>query len=248
MALVLVAPLQSETLVLVDGEHRGDSQFVMPFDARLGDLLEQIEFTQQSNLAGLSIYRESVAARQKELLNQKLEKLHEAVLSARSMTQEEASLRSQEAQLIERFIQRAREIEPDGRIVIPDNMDIREIHLEHGDVLRVPRKTQLIAVDGEVHFPSSHVFQDGLKVSEYIQAAGGFVQASGGGTRVVLIKPNGAAEIVSDRGWFAPKPELQPGDEIIVLPTVDQKRFQFGKDVIEIISQLALSAGVVLRL
>ena len=235
-------------VVVITGEHRGASQFVLPFDASLDQLLERIKFSQQSDLTGLSIYRKSVAERQKEALNQKLDKLEEASLSARSATQEEASLRTQEAQLIERFVQRARAIEPKGRIVIPESMEYWNVHLEHGDVLEIPRKSELVAVDGEVHFPSSYVYQEELTVSDYIAAAGGYVQAARGGDRVVLLKPNGAAVIVKSGGIFDRQPHVEPGDEVIVLPTVDKKQFQFGKDVIEIIYQLALSAGVVLRL
>lgn len=61
----------------------------------------------------VQLYRSSVAQRQKEMLNLSLQKLEEASLSAQSSTKEEASLRMQEAQLISRFVAKARTVVPE---------------------------------------------------------------------------------------------------------------------------------------
>ena len=41
---------------------------------------------------------------------------------------------------------------------------------------------------------------------------------------------------------------IEPGDELMVLPDVDVKSLQHAKDIFQIIYQLALSAGVVLKI
>ena len=79
----------------------------------------------------------------------------------------------------------------------------------------------------------------------YLEQAGGLTQR-GDRNRVFVIRPSG--EMVEAKGGWGRRVKVQAGDEIMVLPQVDRKTFQFSKDLIQIIYQLALSAGVVLRL
>lgn len=113
-------------------------------------------------------------------------------------------------------------------------------------MVRIPRNSQLIQVHGEVYLPNAFVWRKGHHVSDYINQAGGFLQKSSG-ERVLLIRPSG--EIASEEGsGFVMSSRVEPGDEILVLPGVDTKRFQFGKDVIQVMYQIAIAAGVLARL
>lgn len=243
---VVADRLTGQIVVLVEGEHQGRGQYVLPYEARLSDLLEQMQFSPQSLRSGLQLYRTSIASRQKQMLDEMLDKLEASVFSARSTTVEEAGLRTQEANLIERFIERARKIEPKGQLILPSDVDPTLIALEEGDVIRIPRISPTIAVHGEVFFPTNFIHSDGLGVRDYIDMAGGLTQSSDA-ERVIVLKPNGAMTIVKARGYFS-NPSIEPGDEILVLPKVQEKTFQFRKDVIEVIYQIAIAAGVVLRL
>lgn len=227
----------------VEGEFQGVSQFVLPYDSTLQDLLDRIEVTDRSNLAGLQLYRQSVAQRQKEVLDQMLRKLEEAVLSARSGTREEAQLRVAEAELIKEFIERASKVEPKGRVVLHKGFDPASIALEDGDVLRVPRHSNTVAVQGEVFLPTSFVHQEGKPVDYYLEQAGGLTQA-GGGDKIFVMRANG--EIADAKSGLFTRTRVRPGDEIMVLPTVQLKTFQFTKDLTQVMSQVALTAGVVL--
>lgn len=229
----------------VDGEFEGVSQYVLPYQATLDQLLQKVAVTPLSNLDGLQIYRKSLAQRQKEVLEEMLQKLEQAVLTARSGTREEAQLRTQEASLILQFVERARKIEPTGRLVLHEGFDPASVGLQDRDVLKIPRKTNTVAVQGEVFFPSSFVWLPDQPVSYYLEQAGGLTQ-NGDLHRIFLIRPSGEMLEVND-GWFR-KQKVRAGDEVMVLPQVDTKTFQFSKDLIQIIYQLALSAGVVLSI
>lgn len=243
---VIADRLVGKIIVSVEGEHEGSGQYVMPYDATLKDLLSQVKFTAQSRQDSIQLYRQSIATRQKQMLDTMLEKLQEATLTARSETSEEALLRGREADLMLKFIDQARNVVPKGQLVLGHDYDPTNIALEDGDVIRIPRRTSLVAVHGEVFFPNSFVFQPDAGVESYIAQAGGMTQ-SGDKDRILVLKPDGEVKIFSDSRFFSSTP-IDPGDEILVLPKVDKKRFQFAKDVMQIIYQFALAAGVVLRL
>ncbi len=229
----------------VEGEYQGLSQYVLPYEANLADLINKVQPTPRSNMDGVQLYRVSIAERQRQVLDEMLRKLEQSVLTARSGTREEAELRTREAELVLQFIERARDIEPKGQLVLHQGFDPTRIDLQDQDVLRIPRDTNTVAVQGEVFFPSSFVWQDGKNVEYYLQQAGGLTQ-QGDRNRVFVIRPSGEMVEVKS-GWFSPVTVLA-GDEIMVLPQVDRKTFQFSKDLIQIIYQLALATGVVLRL
>ena len=135
---------------------------------------------------------------------------------------------------------------PRGQVVLPREYDPASIALEDGDVVRIPRDSQLIQVHGEVYLPNAFVWRKGYNVQDYINQAGGLIQRSSG-ERILLIRPSG--EIASEEGsGFVMSSRVEPGDEIMVLPGVDSKRFQFGKDVVQVMYQIAIAAGVLARL
>jgi protein involved in polysaccharide export with SLBB domain len=242
--MVMADRLLGQIAITLEGEHEGVSQYVLPYNATLSDLLAQVRYSPQSRRDVLQLYRRSVAERQKQVLDDMLRKLEQAVLTARAATDSEADLRRGDAQLALQFIDRARLIHPKGQIVLPSDIDPKRIALEDGDIVRIPRESQLVQVHGEVYLPNAFVWSNGSGVNDYIRQAGGLTQASNG-DRVLLMRPSGEVTVVN--GGFI-RPAVAPGDEILVLPAVDTKHFQFGKDVVQIIYQIAIAAGVVARL
>ena len=216
---------------------------MLPYDATLADLLDRVRLTDRSNMQGLALYRESVAQRQKEVLDQMLRKLEEAVLSARSGTREEAQLRIQEAQLISQFIEKAEKIQPDGQVVLHDGFDPSDVDLEDGDRIRIPRQKNTVAVQGEVFLPTAFIHQEGRSVDYYLEQAGGLTQATDS-DRIYVRRANGEIEMA--QGGLFTRTRVRPGDEIMVLPRVELKTFQFTKDLTQVMSNIALTAGVVL--
>ena len=54
------------------------------------------------------------------------------------------------------FIERARKVVPRGQLILPADVDPARIALEDGDVIRVPRASELVTVHGEVLHAHEH--------------------------------------------------------------------------------------------
>src|SRR3546814_17176608 len=92
---------------------------------------------------------QSVKGRQRALLETSWRSLETAALTARSGTSDEARLRQQEADLILRWVDRAKKIEPSGQVVISQSDEIGDLLLENGEIIRVLVKDGLVLVSGE---------------------------------------------------------------------------------------------------
>lgn len=233
--------------VRVEGEAESAREVVLDYGATLGDLLAQIDYGAHAQRDAVQLMRKSVKERQREMLAAQLRALESSVLTARSNTTKEAELRQKEADLILQWVERARNVEPNGQVALAGASSVNDILLEPGDVIRIPRKSKLVMVHGDVLFPSAMAFQDGRTIEEYIEQAGGFTQ-SRRNTNVLLLHRDGSFERVSRGDLDSKRVGLLPGDEIFVLPRVATKHVQIASDIINIFYQLALSAGVVLRL
>lgn len=243
--VIFSADRQKETLLVkIEGEHAGDGYVVMPYGATVGDLYEQLDFSAYSNADAIQLFRESVKERQKAAILASLQRLENNVLSARSSTSEEAQLRAAEAELLLQFVDRARDVEPLGQVVLSGNT-WRDIRLEEDDRIVIPGLSNLVMVQGEVIFPNTQVFQEDSKLEDYIENAGGFTE-NAETEKIVLLRANGEIDLVKERLIGSSKYELDPGDEVIVLPEVDKKYFPLVRDISQIIYNLAIATKVVL--
>lgn len=230
--------------VRVEGEHLSVQEYVLPYGSRMSALLNQIQFSERSDQTSLQLFRKSVYERQKEMLQTTLRKLETSVLTARSGTAEESQLRDAEAKLILQWIDRAKNIEPTGQVMITEADDIGDLLLENGDIIKVPALDNLVLVSGEVLFPNTIAMDSDKSVEDYINLAGGFSQDADT-SRIIIAHRDGSFEDVDENsGWFSSDIALRPGDEILVLPKVDVKARQIFKEVTQMIYQIALAARV----
>lgn len=225
--------------VRIEGAHSGEHAIVLPYGATMRQVLAKIRTNSMSQVDSIQLYRQSVAVRQKEMLNLSLQKLEEASLSAQSSTNDEAQLRMQEAQLISRFVAKARAVIPKGEVVL-NQANLDQTILEDGDVINIPEKTSLVMIHGEVLFPNAVSWQKGLSPNDYIKKVGGFTQKQGN-SRVILIRQNGEALNAEDVDI------LQPGDELMVLPKYASKNIEVTRGISTILYQLAVAAKVILN-
>ena len=232
--------------VRVEGEHQSAQEYVLPYGSRLGQLLAQVSYSERSDTDSLQLFRESVKERQKQMLDTSLKSLESAALTARSGTSDEARLRKEEADLLLRWVDRARDIEPLGQVIIANASGRDELLLENGDIIRVPARDGLVLVSGEVLFPNAVAFDAGLGVEDYVRAAGGYTQ-NADVARVLIAHRDGSFEELQPRKLWGSReePVIRPGDEILVLPRIDVKSRQIWKDMTQIIYQIAVSARVV---
>lgn len=239
--------------VRVEGEHQSPQEYVLPYGARLRDVLAGVEYSAQADAASLQLFRASVRERQGKMLETALKSLEAAALTARSGTSDEARLRKEEAELILQWVDRAKKVQPSGQVVLanvtPSQMG--DIPLENGDVLRIPRRDGLVLVSGEVLFPNAIAFEPQMSVVDYVKKAGGYTQNSNG-SRIIVARRDGTfSEFNAETGFFSGAGDqagIREGDEILVLPKIDVKSRQIWKDLTQIIYQIAVSAKVVFGL
>ncbi len=238
---------QGTISVRVEGETNSAKEFILPYGAKLGDVLAKVDYGKNAQPDAIQLMRTSVKQRQKVMLEAQLRALESSVLTARSNTVEEANLRQREAELILKWVDRARGVEPKGQVSLAGADALNEILLEPGDVIRIPRASNLVLVHGEVLFPSAIAYRGKNTVEDYIKQAGGFTQ-SDKDINVLILHKDGSFGKLDRRKLDSRRVKLAPGDEIFVLPRVATKHVQIAKDIISILYQLALSAGVVLAL
>jgi protein involved in polysaccharide export with SLBB domain len=244
--------------VRVEGEHLSAQGYVLPYGARLGDLLQQVRFSERSDQDSIQLFRLSVKQRQKLMLQTALKSLEASVLTARSATQEEAQLRKTEADLILQWVERAKAIEPTGQVLIARSKARDQLLLENGDILQVPTRDGLVLVSGEVLFPNTIAFDPKLDLEDYIDLTGGYTQKADT-SRIVIAHRDGSFEefkIIPTgnyqrEGSFAESKnssKIRAGDEIMVLPKVDTKSLEITRAITQILYQIAVSARVLLTL
>ena len=231
--------------VEIVGEHKSKFEMVLPWGANLKDLLAKVEYSELSNQQAIQLYRKSVAKRQKDMLQASLASLEQSVLTARSATKEAAQLRVAEAETILKWIEKAKQVQPKGQVLLADNYDAASVILKQGDRIVIPAKQSLIMVHGEVLFPTAITYDNEQSTENYIAKAGGTTNDLDD-MNVLLMKPNGSfIDVNSD---LTDEDEIQPGDEIFVLAKPDVKSLQLTKDITQVIYQVAVSAAVVLAL
>lgn len=233
----------------VAGAFAGASQVMVDKGARLIDVLDHIEIDSKlSDTQNIYLLRESVALKQKEIIEEGLQRLERSMYTAPISSTGEGAIRAQEAQLVADFIARAREVEPQGRVVVSQNGEIANILLEPNDTIVIPEVTDLIHVGGEVLLPQSIVFNPEATTEDYVAWAGGFTERAED-ERILIMHKNGNVSFVSVDSSFlySEQVSLVPGDQIIVLPAIDMKIMQAVKDVTQIIFQIAVAANAIDR-
>jgi len=226
--------------VQVMGSYRGPSYFTVRKETRLHDLLNHIPIDpNMADYGSIYIMRKSVATRQKEMLEDSLNRLERSVFTAPASSDGEASIRAKEAELVMRFVEKARKIQPLGKVVVSDKGVIANILLEQGDQIVIPNKTDLIQVGGEVMMPQAVVYNKNASLEDYVAWAGGFTDRADD-SRIAVVHANGLMEF-KDGG------DVMPGDQILVMPKVDSKMMQSIKDITQVIYQVAVAANVVLN-
>ncbi|EKO3697847.1 polysaccharide biosynthesis/export family protein [Vibrio metschnikovii] len=226
--------------VQISGSYLGPSYFAVNKRTRLHELLASIPVDNElADIHAIHILRASVARRQKEMLNESLDRLERSVFTAPASSDGEAAIRAREAEMVLRFTERARKIEPLGKVIVAENGRVANIQLEPGDQIVIPQKTDLVQIGGEVLMPQAVVFNPNARVDDYIAWAGGFTDRAED-KRIAVVRANGLVE-------FDPSGAIQKGDQILVLPKVDNKTMQSVKDITQIIYQIAVAANVALK-
>ncbi|WP_238596685.1 polysaccharide biosynthesis/export family protein [Psychromonas sp. psych-6C06] len=226
--------------VQVTGSYLGPSYFAVKKSTRLHDLLSHIPINPElTDNKSIYILRKSVAERQKQMLSDSLDRLERSVFTAPASSDGEAAIRAKEAEMVMAFSEKARKVNPLGKVIVSDRGVTANILLEKGDQIVIPHYTDLIQVGGEVLMPQAVVFNPNATIDDYVAWAGGFTDRAED-ERISIVRANGV--VIFDK-----TAKIQRGDQILVLPKIDTKTMQAVKDITQIIYQIAVAANVVIK-
>lgn len=237
-----VADKPGETIMAtVTGAIISASRYPIRKTMKLRDLLRQIEVEPElAATDAVYLRRKSVARDQKAVIQDSLRRLEQTALTSTSSTPEEAQVRVKEAELIQDFVKRASQLEPDGVVVISRRGQISDLWLEDGDEIVIPQKSNVVMVTGEVVLPKTVAFERGMSLDDYLAAAGG-VSSRANDEQILVVKQNGEVGLCESLG-------IEPGDRIMVLPKIDTKGILVAKDIMQIIYQIAVATKVMVDL
>jgi protein involved in polysaccharide export with SLBB domain len=131
---------------------------------------------------------------------------------------------------------------------ILDNPNVEEnILLEDGDTLFIPRRSEIITVQGAVLNPASISFKTGYEFNDYISEAGGFTD-NARSSKAYIIYPNGRKDRTHHFLFFSSRPHVEPGSTVVVpFKPLDTTRLS-GAERIGILSLVTTLSIAVLNL
>ena len=235
----------------------GEVEFPGKYSIQKGErLLEVINraggFSEHGYTLGAIFTREKVAELQKGAFEKSADSIEQAIADA--ITQGGLSITGGAASLgpVSVLISRLRNASPIGRLVVDVDVlslktdPIKNILLEDGDNLYVPKRPSSIYVVGEIYLPSTHTYNSSTSIQEYVNKAGGF-RSSADKSNMYVILPNGeTSQATSNRKIFSRDNDmyLLPGSTIVI--PRDPRPFDWlvmTRSVSPILANLATSAA-----
>jgi len=234
--------------IKIEGEHKGSKKIMVKKGTSLYDILSKIKFTPLSDIKNVRLYRKSVANTQKQLIETMLKDLEARAFTSDSSTVEEAGIRNKESEMIIKFVERVRKVQPLGQVIISNEDNLDKIYLEEGDRIVIPKRSNIVIVQGEVNIPNALAYRENYSIDDYVDACGGYGERANM-DKVLLIKANGRVVQQSAGNFFSDSSALkvEAGDSILVLGKIDSKNILITSSITKILYQVAVGAAVVLR-
>ncbi|MEP5568004.1 MAG: SLBB domain-containing protein [Halioglobus sp.] len=213
--------------------------------------------TQDAYAFGAEFSRESVRAMQQETIDQLHESLDDLMvdlsLSHSFNNVEKASREWAGKQDYLKTIQQLERAQANGRMVV--NLDKvmscggrYDLVLENGDALSVPHMPDYVQVAGQVYVPTSHLYDEDRKISDYVELSGGHT-VLGQLNHTYVIQANG--EVLNYKGSRSSgriaRKSVMPGARIYVPLDVDRMNgTEKAQTWVQTLVNSAILAGVVL--
>ncbi len=237
------SPVNDLINVRIDGAVEYPGSYILKADSTLDDLYNLIgDFKSEAFLDGVVLQRLSVKERQLKAIESSEAALNKSILFSQ---QQGEGIDIGDISILTSL---AASIEPEnlGRIAgnfSPLSQSSENTILFDGDVIVIPKISNVVNIIGAVLNPIAFEYSDKLRIGSAIELAGGY-QAYADKRRVYIIKANGLVEKTS-RNIFQGNYVLQPGDTIVV-----PRKINTGSAVIEsltpiiqILSDLSFSAA-----
>ncbi len=211
---------QQSIVVTIEGEVARPGNYYLPASATLDDAIAAAGgMTTSAFPYGTVMERLSIREQQRVGYEDALEQF-EIALAAAPLTADraiDASLRDSQIAGARATLERLRELEPDGRLVLAVAPDAAspplDLRLENSDRIMIPARPSSVGVYGAVYRPASFQvdFADN-DVQDYLDRAGGVTRAGDRG-RLFVVRANGE---VLPRNRGALRADALPGDVVFV--------------------------------
>lgn len=266
---------RKEEYATISGEVLFPGKYILKKGERLSSLIERAGgYTKDAYLRGAIFTRKSVQELQQKSLDEMISRLEKelltegAISASTAVSQEEISSKKVELENKKRFIESLKKFKATGRMSIKlahlrllKNSEY-DIELEDGDSLHIPAKSSVVNVVGSVMAQTSLIYSEKYDYMDYINLAGGFSRFADKDD-VYILKVDGTAKKVANSwiNWNSIKSrweltpfgeefkEIEPGDTIVVPERLDRIAWlREIKDITQILMQMAVTAGVVVKL
>ena len=216
--------------VFVDGEVLSPGVYELKNGQSLRDVIESAGgVSEKAYVFGTELTRDSVKKQQAASLAQMLDQAQQSLMAQASAatsnvtSSDQAKVQSLAIQQQLGFIDKMRQIQPSGRVVLnlgsgKDGVkDLPNFKLENGDTVYIPPRPDTINVVGQVYNPATFMYKPSYTVEDYIELAGTENQFADASSEYVL-RADGTLYSKQQAGWFGgfTSRNLNPGDVVIV--------------------------------
>lgn len=228
---------RTQVNVRIEGEVAYPGNYVLQSkNEKVSDLLKRAGgLTREAYPLGVYLKRLNSKTVVDQLTSQKVSKIQEDLKDSTNKVEEE---------VLRPFDQMA--INLTDVIANPGGID--DITLEEGDVLTIPRRKSEVRISGEVLFPTQIVFEENMKMEDYLSRAGGMTDVADK-KKLYVLYPNGNVSRTTRFLFGKRYPEITPGAEIIVPKKPESKRNKLSTaELIGITTAITSLAGVLVAL
>jgi protein involved in polysaccharide export with SLBB domain len=234
---------QQTKFVKLEGEFAGAGVYsVLPGETLRQLLTRAGGLSPDAYLFASEFMRESVRRLQRQRILEYADTLESQIAASTSaaassaLTSADTSAAASSAEAARNAVQRLRQAQPTGRIVLhftPDSKGIAtvpDIELEDGDRFMVPRTPATVSVQGQVYNANAFLYQSGKRVKEYLRLAGGldriadkkreFILRADGSVLSYQYGNMGQRTLFAESGFDHQL--IFPGDTIVVPPMIEK--------------------------
>ena len=253
---IRVPTVQQTRFVRLEGEFLGAGVY----SVKPGETLRQLViraggFTSDAYLYASEFTRQSTKRVERQRLNDYADQLDAQVStvtsgnSSRALNDRDAAAAETAATGARAAVNRLRQLDPVGRIVLqlkPDSEGVNslpELALEDGDRFIVPKIPSNVYVEGQVYSANAFVFEPGRRTSTYLKLAGG-PDREADRSRSFVLRADGS--VLSRQYGNFEHALIYPGDTIVVPPMINKRAILRDLvDISNIIGQFGIGVAAI---
>jgi polysaccharide biosynthesis/export protein len=245
----LFAPLTKQTFtVTLEGAVQKPGTYSFEYGDTLHDIIKEAGgYLDSAYPEGGALYRKKVAEVQEEYFNKTYNALISYLSSASSSAGTTAGMGVSTNQNLQLILSELKNAKYSGRLSADFNSarvakdTLKDTLLADGDRVSIPYFAAEIYVSGDVLSPGGRKYVSGTSLKDYIDQSGGFGRFADS-DRVIIINPNGDAQVFKSKFFLQSDPDIYPGSTIYVPREIGKLQgITLTATLAPIVSSLALS-------